>query len=249
MSLTDALRQAEAEAADAEAEAAAARARAHELRQRRAAAASPTVLEAQRPTESPAEAAEVDEDTESTDADESTAQQRRRFAVRRPQGLSRSEWLVAGVAAAVTAVLALTAGSGYFLWQDRQMGDRHQLQAEYAAAARQGVVNLMSLDFNNAQSDIQRVIDSTTGEFHDDFASSTDDFLTVMQESKVVTTASVNATAVDSMTTDSAVVLVAASSQVANSVSNTPNPRVWRLSVTVNKVDDQIKMSKVEFVP
>lgn len=240
MSLTDALRQAEAEAADAEAEAAAARARAHELRQRRAVAASPTVLEAEGPTESPAEAA---------DADESTAQQRRRFAVRRPQGLSRSEWLVAGVAAAVTAVLALTAGSGYFLWQDRQMGNRHQLQAEYAAAARQGVVNLMSLDFNNAQSDIQRVIDSTTGEFHDDFASSTDDFLTVMQESKVVTTASVNATAVDSMTTDSAVVLVAASSQVANSVSNTPNPRVWRLSVTVNKVDDQIKMSKVEFVP
>jgi Mce-associated membrane protein len=241
-----ALRQAEEaenEAAEAEAIAAAARARAQELRDRRAAA----TMAAEGSDEALVDDGVLDDgvlddgvldddDLLDDDIDDDAE----------PRALA---WKAGGIAAAVTALLALIAGSGYFVWQDREINKIHEQQSRYAAAAQQGVVNLMSLDFNNAQADIQRVVDGTTGEFHDDFASSTNDFLTVMQESQVVTTASVSATAVDSMTDDSAVVLVAATSQVANSVSKQPNPRIWRLSVTVNKVDDQIKMSKVEFVP
>ena len=70
-----------------------------------------------------------------------------------------------------------------------------------------------------------------------------------MQDSKVVTSTAVTATAVESMTDDSADVLVTATSQVANNASQQPSPRNWRLGVTVTRVDDQIKMSKVEFVP
>jgi Mce-associated membrane protein len=108
---------------------------------------------------------------------------------------------------------------------------------------------LMSLNFNNGQADLQRVLDTTSGSFHDDFVKSQKDFLTVMQDSKVVTSTTVSATALESMTDDSAVVLVTATSQVANSASQQPTPRSWRLSVTVNRENDQIKMSKVEFVP
>jgi Mce-associated membrane protein len=210
-------------AADAAAAATAARSRAQQLRRERAADTTP---------ESSDQAGEPEENS-------------------RPKKLRISGAAVRAVAesAAGIAVLGLIAMSAFFLYQDRMMDRYHQQQREFAAAARQGVVNLMSLDFNNAQSDIQRVIDGTTGEFHDDFASSTGDFLTVMKESQVVTTATVNATAVETMSDDSAIVLVAATSQVANSVSKQPNPRIWRLSVTVNRVDDQIKMSKVEFVP
>jgi Mce-associated membrane protein len=107
----------------------------------------------------------------------------------------------------------------------------------------------MSLNFNSAQADLQRVVDSTTGGFRDDFQNSTKDFMTVMQESQVVTTSEVKTTGISSMDDDSAVVLVAASSQVSNKASKQPTPRQWRLSVTVDRENGGIKMSKVEFVP
>ena len=51
------------------------------------------------------------------------------------------------------------------------------------------------------------------------------------------------------MSDDSAVVLVAATSHVTNAAGAKQDPRNWRLSVTVARDGDQIKLSKVEFVP
>jgi Mce-associated membrane protein len=51
------------------------------------------------------------------------------------------------------------------------------------------------------------------------------------------------------MTDNSAVVLVATKSEVTNSSGANKEPRSWRLSVTVQRDGDQIKMSRVEFVP
>jgi Mce-associated membrane protein len=158
-------------------------------------------------------------------------------------------WRTASVGVAVSVLVALLAASGYLIWNHQETTQRQRREVEFAAGARQDVINLMSLNFNNGQADLQRVLDTTTGSFHDDFVKSQKDFLTVMQDSKVVTSTSVSATAVESMTDDSAVVLVTATSQVANSASQQPTPRSWRLSVTVNRENDQIKMSKVEFVP
>jgi Mce-associated membrane protein len=124
-----------------------------------------------------------------------------------------------------------------------------QRSAEYAAAARQSVVTLMSLDFNKANEDVQRIIDNSTGQFKDDFQNNAPDFIKVAQDSKVVTDVAVNATAVDSMTNDTATVLVSATSRVTNSAGAKQDPRSWRLSVDLKRDGGQIKMSKVEFVP
>ena len=160
-----------------------------------------------------------------------------------------SAWTIVAVTLGVLALVALGVLSAAMLWKHHQAGQREQQASAFTAAARQGVINLMSLNFNSAQSDLQRVIDSTTGSFHDDFKNSTNDFLTVMKESKVVTTSDVKATGIASMDNASAVVLIAATSSVSNSASKQPTPRAWRLSVTVNNTDGGIKMSKVEFVP
>jgi len=48
---------------------------------------------------------------------------------------------------------------------------------------------------------------------------------------------------------DSAVVLVSATSRVTNAAGAKQEPRSWRLSVNLQREGDQIKMSKVEFVP
>lgn len=230
--------QAEAEAAEAEAQAVAARERAAALRSRldeeRDAAAAAEDAEDAEPDD------DIDIDVEDADeTDEAVVTVRRRVS-----------WpVLVSTTLAALLVCGLFAASGYLLWQHHQTADRQARVAEFSAAARQGVINLMSLDFNNGDADIKRLIDSTTGQFRDDFEKSKNDFLTVMKESKVVTKADVKATAVQSMTGDSAVVLVAASSEVSNSASDKQQPRGWRLSVTVEREDGQPKMSKVEFVP
>jgi Mce-associated membrane protein len=253
---------AEAEAAEAEALAAAAAARAKAARLRKQAQESRAALIESQAAERAAAVAASDavivEDERDVVEDESdvvdiaaepVALSEEPAAAELP-AKGRRRWLPV-VAATVAVVLlgTLLTLSGLMIWSHHKTTQREQLADEFSTGARQGVVNLMSLNFNNGQADLQRVLDSTTGSFHDDFQKSQKDFLTVMQDSKVVTSTAVNSTAVESMTDDSAVVLITATSQVANNASQQPSPRSWRLSVTVNKENDKIKMSKVEFVP
>jgi Mce-associated membrane protein len=155
--------------------------------------------------------------------------------------------LVSAVAIACTA--ALITLSVLMMVSHRHQAAEEQSRAEYAAAARQSVVTLMSLDFNKAKDDVQRIIDNSTGSFKDDFNSQAEDFVKVAQDSKVITEVTVNATAVESMTKGSAVVLVSATSRVTNAAGAKQEPRSWRLSVDLQRDGGQIKMSKVEFVP
>ena len=158
-------------------------------------------------------------------------------------------WRRVAAAVCVVAVIALLSLSGYMIWNHRQAEMRDQAYAEYAAAARQAVVSLMSLDFNNAEADVSRIIDNSTGQFREDFEGAAQDFVKIAQESKVVTDVTVTAAAVQSMTDDSAEVLVAATSRVSNTTGANQQPRSWRLSVSLQREGGQIKMSKVEFVP
>jgi Mce-associated membrane protein len=245
--------EAEAEAAEAEATAAAARARARAIRLRRQAAtevaaqATEVETEAADVTDVEPEADEAGSDTEdSTDGEEDVAdepvRERRRWRLGRIL-----KFLAAGIAFA--CICALITLSVLMVKNHRDQAAEQQRSAEYAAAARQSVVTLMSLDFNKAKEDVQRIIDNSTGQFRDDFKNQADDFIKVTQESKVVTEVNVNTTAVESMTDDSAVVLVSASSRVTNAAGAKQEPRSWRLSVDVKRDGDQLKMSKVEFVP
>jgi len=152
---------------------------------------------------------------------------------------------------AIIVILAASAGSVYMVLEHRDAAHRRQLAAEFAAAARQGVVTLTSLDFNNAKDGVQRILDDSTGSFKDDFAKMAGDFTKVVEQSKVVERGTVQAAAVDldSMTDDSAVVLVASTSEVTNAAGAKQDPRNFRLIVTLARDGDQLKMSKVEFVP
>jgi Mce-associated membrane protein len=77
------------------------------------------------------------------------------------------------------------------------------------------------------------------------------DFTKVVEQSKVVEQGTVQAVAVDrdSMTDDSAVALVASTSEVTNAAGAKQDPRNFRLIVTLTRDSGQLKMSKVEFVP
>jgi Mce-associated membrane protein len=250
---TDALalaEEAEAEAAEADAIAAAARARARAIRLRRQAAAeveaqaNDVETDATEATDVETEASSEAED--SADGKEDVAddpvRERRRWRLGRILKV-----LAAGIAFACTC--ALITLSVLMVQNHRHQAAEQQRSAEYAAAARQSVVTLMSLDFNKAKEDVQRIIDNSTGQFRDDFKIQADDFIKVAQDSKVITEVTVNATGVEHMTNDTAVVLVSATSRVTNAAGAKQEPRTWRLSVNLQRDGGQIKMAKVEFVP
>lgn len=260
--------EAEAEAAEAEALAAAARAKARAARLRREALAAADDddeyeydesddYEDYDEDESEEYEDDADEYEESEDYDESenysevepevaakpSRRQRMRGAVRLPG---------ASMIAKVVALLLILGFSGlstYFMWEHHDATERDQKAAAFIAGAKKGVVNMTSLDFKKAKEDVQRVIDSSTGEFRDDFQQRAADFTKVVEQSKVVTEGTVNAAAIESMDGRTAQVLVSATSRVTNSAGAKDEPRAWRLRVTVTEEDGQYKMSKVEFVP
>jgi Mce-associated membrane protein len=261
--------QAEAEAAEAEALAAAARARARAIKLRREAQAeaeaeaeaeadndaedTTTVVEAADDTAEAPETPESSEESERSEPSEepqppagSTESTRQRLRVPGLSGLSGLSRVLA--AAAILAICGLLGASGWMLWHHHTVLAERQRSAAYVAAARQGVVNLTSLDFNKAKEDVQRVLDSATGEFRDDFQRRADDFASVVKDSKAVTEGSVTASAVESMSKDSAVVLVLANERVTNSAGAKDDPRAFRFRVSVVRDGDQLKISKVEFV-
>jgi Mce-associated membrane protein len=155
------------------------------------------------------------------------------------------------IAKAVAALVIIGAlvGSGLILWQHHNASVNKQRSEQFTAAARDGITALTSLDFNHAKTDVQRIIDNSTGSFRDDFQARADDFIKVVETSKVVAQGTVKATAVQSMSDDTAVVLVVAEEQITNSAGAKKDPRVLRLSVTVTRDGDRYKMSKVELVP
>jgi Mce-associated membrane protein len=216
--------QAEADADEAEAHAAAVRARARAIRAR------------QRVGDQGAEASEH--------AAQPSTRPKRRWRRR----FTRPGRFAGLRAAAGLIVIAALAASGLILWQHHQVVQERQRAEAFTAAAREGVMALTSLDFARAKEDVQRVLDNASGAFKADFQKRADDFGKIVEDSKVVAQGNVYATAVESMTRDSAVVLVAATSEVTGSDGVKQKPRAWRLEVTITRDGDRLKMSKVEFV-
>jgi Mce-associated membrane protein len=189
--------------------------------------------------------AEPQADTPS--ADDAVDKPARRWG-RRPR---RPKWSTVAAGLAIIVVLAALSVTGYMVKEHRDAVRQRQRAAEFVAAARQGVVTLTSLDFNHAKEGVQHILENSTGSFKDDFVKMADDFTKVVEQSKVVSQGSVQAAAVDpdTMTKDSAVVLVASTSEVTNAAGAKQDPRNYRLIVTVARDGGQLKISKVEFVP
>lgn len=223
---------AEAAAAEAEARAEAARARAEELRRKLAAGS---------------DAPEVDETIIDDELVEATDDEPAEVPPAKKRRLPGRAALAASLV--LVAVAGLLGATGWMLWEHRKADAERHRTAEYAAAARQGVVNLMSMDYAHAQESVQRVIDDSMGRMKTNFEDTSKDLIKALQDSKMVTKVTVNDAAVESMDEETATVLIAATShrEGPNAPKEDQQPRVWRVVVTVQRDGGQIKMSDVEF--
>ncbi|AGB24900.1 hypothetical protein Mycsm_04669 [Mycobacterium sp. JS623] len=148
-------------------------------------------------------------------------------------------------AAAVVALATLAGWLGFRAYQAHQsLSERSQ----FLQAARQGATNLTTIDWQQADRDVQRILDGATGGFYDDFAKRAQPFIDVVKKSQSSTVGTVTDAGLESQSADSAQVLVAVTVTTSNAGAPQPDPHGWRLRITVQHVGDQAKVSNVEFV-
>jgi len=223
--------EADAEDEVAEAEARAEAARARLLRLRQAAGTS-----------------DADEDLEPRAATGTRTRLRRLRRPGRPGWLRRPARKAVAVGAGIVLASASLSASGYMVWRHHTIMHNRQLAAEYAAAARQRVTTLMSIDPNHAKEDFQRILDASTGDLKSQLSVMSGLMAKQAEDSKVSSTVTVQAVAVESVSDNSGVVLVTAKTD-ATGPDNAKRPAaLFRLSVNLSREGGQLKMSKVDFL-
>lgn len=146
-------------------------------------------------------------------------------------------------------VVALGALAGWFGFRGYESHQAEQQRELLVQAARQGALNLTTIDWEHADSDIQRILDSATGVFYDDFSKRSQPFVEVVKKVQSKSVGTVTEAGLESQSDDEAQVLVAVSVKTSNRGAAEADPRHWRMRISVQHADNQGKVSNVEFVP
>ncbi|BBZ03141.1 hypothetical protein MCHIJ_25780 [Mycolicibacterium chitae] len=147
-------------------------------------------------------------------------------------------------------VLGLVGGLGWLGWSVYQQQQAQQQRDVFVQLGRQAAINLTTIDFEDAEAGVQRILDSATGTFYDDFSQRSGPFTEVVKQAQSKSTGEVTAAGLESEEGDRAQVLVAVTVQTSNAGAPEQAPRMWRMRISVENTDDgQTKVSNVEFVP
>src|ERR1700722_11590173 len=196
------------------------------------------------------EAEDIDaEDIDAEDSEADDAEAAAEVGTRKPV----REWFsgvprpIAVGLAIIVALFGLGGWLGFRVHQDNQVQAQRNL---YVQVARQTAIHLTTINYNEVDADIKRVLDSATGAFHDEFESRSQPFVEVVKKVQSKTDGTISEAGLVSYTKDQAQVLVAVA--VKTSMAGAPpdqEPRRWRMRLTVDKTGDSAKVSNVEFVP
>ncbi|OBI21467.1 hypothetical protein A5712_15745 [Mycobacterium sp. E2327] len=165
-----------------------------------------------------------------------------------PAERSMSHVRLAGiVGVAVVAALAATVGwLGFRAYQSHQAQAQRQL---FLQVGRQCALNLTTIDWQHADGDVQRVLDSATGQFYDQFSKRKQPFIDVIKKAQSKSVGTITEAGLESDSGDKAQVLVAVSIKTSNLGAADQPPREWRMRISVEKSGSDVKISNVAFVP
>src|SRR3984885_1064066 len=164
-----------------------------------------------------------------------------------PKKLISARWRAMLLGLAVVVALAGLVG-----WFGLRVNHSHQAQAQrsqFLQVARQGALNLTTIDWQHADADVHRILDGATAEFYDDFAKRSQPFIDVLKQAKAKTVGTITEAGLESQAADTARALVAVSVLTSNAGQSDQVPRQWRMRIDVQKIGDQVKVANVGFVP
>ena len=155
----------------------------------------------------------------------------------------------------IALVAGLVAGvllAGLVGWLGFRAYEAHNLEAQrslFVQAARQGAANLLTVDYQHADADAQRILDSATGKFYDSFARRKQSYIDNAQRMRSKLVATATDAGLESRNGDQGKVLVAVTVKSSDPTQAQQEPQFWRIRVTVKKMGDVAKVSDVVFVP
>lgn len=185
----------------------------------------------------------------SADAPSDSDDQKWNWSVRRgtrsPRPTNR-RLLVSVGTVLVVALTALTGWLGFGVYQANQAQQQREL---FLQVARQAALNLTTIDWQQADTDVQRILDTATGPFYDDFQQRAGAFTEVVKQAQSVSVGSILAAGIESESDNEAQVLVALSMTTSNVGAADQPPRDWKMRISVQRVGNDAKVSNVAFVP
>jgi Mce-associated membrane protein len=149
----------------------------------------------------------------------------------------------------LVAALALGGVVGWLGFRTYQLRQDQEQRELFLRVGRQGAVNLTTIDWQNVDHDIQRILDSATGPFYDDFSKRSQPFIDVVKKVQSKSVGTVTEAGLESVSRNEARVLVAVSVKTSNLGAEDQPPRAWRMRIDVQKIGDGAKVSNVLFVP
>jgi Mce-associated membrane protein len=149
----------------------------------------------------------------------------------------------------IVTVVMLAGLSGWLGMRAYQSHQVQQQRALFLQVGRQGAINLTTIDFQHADADVRRILDTASGPFHDDFVQRAQPFVDVVKRVQSKSVGTVTAAGLESESPTQAQVLVAVSVTTSMPGSPEERPRAWRMRITVEKLGEDTKVSNVEFVP
>ena len=149
----------------------------------------------------------------------------------------------------LVAILALGGVVGWLGFRTYQLRQDQEQRELFLRVGRQGAVNLTTIDWQNVNNDIQRILDSATGPFYEDFSKRSQPFIEVVKKVQSKSVGTVTEAGLESVSRNEAQVLVAVSVKTSTLGAEDQPPRAWRMRIDVQKVDGGAKVSNVLFVP
>jgi Mce-associated membrane protein len=186
-----------------------------------------------------------DESTRAGDASNAATDPERGEPLRR-EGSSRAGLGLALGLVMVAAVGGVAGWLGYLAYQSHHAQQQRNL---YVQIARQAALNLTTINYTQVDADVQRIIDSATGNFRDDFGKRSQPFIEVVKRAQSKSEGSIIEAGLESQSNDQAQVLVALNVNTSIGGVAESQPRAWRMRITVQKAGDDAKVANVEFVP
>ena len=153
--------------------------------------------------------------------------------------------------ALVASAVAVATLAGLVGWLGYRAYDRHQAQVQrdlFIQTARQGAVNLTTISYTEIDADVQRILDSATGAFREDFEKRSRPFVEVVKAAQSQSEGTITEAGLESVRGDSAQVLVAVAVK-SRTAAGEQSPREWRMRIDVQAVGEGVKVSNVVFVP
>lgn len=173
-------------------------------------------------------------------------------ATPRSDSAAKSRWwtpLRTGAFAAAAMILALAGLIGYLQYRAQEQRAVDVERNLFVEVGKQAAINLTTINYAEADKDVQRILDGSTGAFHDDFQKRSGPFVEVVKQAQSNSVGTITESGLETQDGNRARVLVAVAVKTATPADPNPQPRNWRMRLTVEKLGSEAKVSNVEFVP